>query len=391
MAALHGARSAITSVSDGRSRGGQPLIAFALILALWIGARIVLWQSPFPVFAAAEQIFAHGPHAPLPTGKASLPTPGPVRKLAASGLHGGTRPAPATLRLPVPHSGGFQDRVELAAERFRASSGGGLGHHLLLMNALSWPAASSLGFSGSTILSVAPALRQQPGRAPANTARERPPRWSADSWLFLHSADSGIAKAGVTFGTYGASQAGAVLRYRLRPESAIDPKAYVRLVQALAEPNQSDAALGLSVRPFASLPIAAMAEVRATRIGDATEIRPALLAVTEMNPLELPFDTRMSVYGQAGYVGGTFATAFADGHAVIDHAVTEFDLAELRAGAGVWGGAQRGVHRVDLGSTMQAQMRLADVPMTIAVDFRHRIEGNAEPQSGMALTVSTSF
>lgn len=391
MAVLHRARSATASGSAFQPRGGQPLIAFALILAMWIGARIVLWQSPFPAFVAAEQILAHGPNVPLPGGKAPLLMPEPMPEMAVSGSHSSTHLAHATLRLPVPQLASVRDRSVFASERFRTSTGAGLGHHLLLMNALSWSAASPRGLSGSAIFSVTPPSMVPSARTATNAVRDKLPRWSADSWLFLRSADRQIARAGATFGIYGASQAGTVLRYRLRPDSAIDPKAYVRIVQSLAAPSQSDAALGLSVRPFAEIPVAAMAELRATRIQGATELRPALLAVTEISPLELPLGTRMSAYGQAGYVGGKFATAFADGHAVVDRAVTQFDLAELRAGAGVWGGAQQGVHRVDLGPTVQARMRLADVPVTIGVDYRHRVEGNAEPQSGMALTVSTSF
>lgn len=383
--------SALSAGSKMHHRGGQPLVAFGLVLAIWIAGRIAFWQSPFPAFEAAGQILARGPDAPGIAGGAIRMTPWPEEPLSDAGLVQAVGFVGDRIGNPVPHQAGGQIGPVMSVQRLRTGFGAGLGHQLLLMNALSRSAVLPFGVKGEARFSGDPVQMTTKARPAVAMERAKPERWSADSWLFVRSAETRIAQPGVSLGTYGASQAGAVLRYNLQPDSPVDPKSYLRIVRALAGSDQTDVAAGMSVRPLKTVPVAVLAELRASRSADTKDIRPALLAVTEIDPLDLPLGTRMRVYGQAGYVGGTFATAFADGQAVIDHAVTEFDLAELRAGAGVWGGAQRGVHRVDLGPTMQAQMRMADVPVTIAVDYRHRVAGNAEPQSGMALTVSTSF
>ncbi len=383
--------SALSAGSKRHHRGGQPLVAFGLVLAIWIGGRIAFWQSPFPAFEAAGQILARGPDASAIASGDTRPSPWLEEPLSDAALAQAVGLVGYRSGNPVPHQAGGQVSPVRSAQRLRTGFGAGLGHHLLFMNALSQSADIPFGVTGAARFSGDPAQMTTKARPAVAMERAKPGRWSADSWLFVRSAETPIAQPGVSFGTYGASQAGAVLRYRLRPDSPIDPKSYVRVTRALAGSDQTDVAVGLSVRPFKLVPVAALAEMRASRSSDFKDIRPALLAVTEVDPLDLPLGAQMNVYGQAGYVGGKFATGFADGQIVINRAVTRFDLAELRAGAGVWGGVQQGVHRVDLGPTMQAQMRLADVPVTVAVDYRHRVEGNAEPQSGMALTVSTSF
>lgn len=219
-------------------------------------------------------------------------------------------------------------------------------------------------------------------------------RLSLDSWLFLRPGGDGDAKVvagapGPAF--YGRSQAGAILRYRLAPASRFDPAAYLRADAALVSRGERQVALGVSARPLAALPLVAHAEMRATRQDGRTELRPAAFVTTGTDAAPLPVGFALRSYGQVGYVGGRFASAFADGLAVATREVARFDLGSLRAGAGVWGGAQRGVQRLDIGPSAALSIRLGDAPANLSLDYRVRVAGDAAPGSGAALTLSRSF
>src|SRR5690606_35509676 len=122
--------------------------------------------------------------------------------------------------------------------------------------------------------------------------------------------------------TYGRSQAGAVMRYRLLPGHSLVPAAYARVTRTLEGPRQDEAAAGLSLRPLPGLPVEVAAEARVTETADGRELRPAAYAVTQLPPVALPQGLRGEAYLQAGYVGGHFETAFVDGQARIDRRIT---------------------------------------------------------------------
>ncbi|MDN3646120.1 hypothetical protein QWY75_07860 [Pontixanthobacter aestiaquae] len=163
--------------------------------------------------------------------------------------------------------------------------------------------------------------------------------WSLDAWLFWRPSGAQGPTAGPLPASFGGSQAGAVLRYRFAPNSRHSPNAYARATNALSGGKETDLAFGLSALMLPKLPISVHAEIRASRTTDRTEIRPAAFVVTEIPPLKTPLGTQVSTYGQAGYVGGEFATSFVDGHVKLDRELADFDLAKLRIGAGTWGGA----------------------------------------------------
>ena len=66
--------------------------------------------------------------------------------------------------------------------------------------------------------------------------------------------------------------------------------------------------------------------------------------------------------------------------------------AQARIGAGAWGGIQKGASRLDAGPGATVSMPLSPkVFGRLAVDWRFRVAGNAEPDSGPALTVAAGF
>ena len=169
-------------------------------------------------------------------------------------------------------------------------------------------------------LTLSPSAVPRVPRPPATPPRATPPnthRWSGDGWLLARGGGQGFGPAG-SLPTYGASQVGAVLRYRLdKGASPFRPTLYARVSGALSGPGgtlgEREVAIGLSARPLPRLPLRVMVEARASRFASgATRLRPAASLVSEVAPISLPLATRAEFYAQAGYVGGPAAKATQD-------------------------------------------------------------------------------
>ncbi len=261
------------------------------------------------------------------------------------------------------------------------------GHQLMWMAALSrLPLPAGFGIAQ-------PAMKAAPVPFyPADASRDGSRRWSADGWLLLRGGSGGSLAAGGAPATLGASQAGAVVRYRLSQASQHRPQIYARLSSALNRPADREAAVGLSARPVPKLPLRALAELRLSDQSGGTHLRPAALVHTELQPVDLPHRTRAEFYGQAGYVGGRNATAFADGQARLDRHVADIGKAELRLGAGAWAGAQKGAARLDAGPSATLGVPVGQGGAArLGLDWRLRVAGDAEPGSGVALTLTAGF
>ncbi len=383
-------------------RAGAPLTALMVLLGVWVLARAVLWQSPFPVplpelglpgFVGAVPVGAQGKvttdltpsERPAGIGELGLVSerpPGIAAASIASPLsasragRGGTLSANAS-RLQANHQLLFAAGMAYApsVEEFRRLVAGrrigGPSPARPVMNAASgWPPPSSGG---------------------AGRNDRKASRWSFDGWALWRDGSRQSAAAAVPSPSYGASQAGAVLRYRIAPEIGERPQAFVRATRSLVSRPESEVAAGLSARPIAALPLRAHGEIRMTDRPSGQEIRPAAFVATEIPPQDLPLGLRADVYAQGGYVGGDFATAFADGQVKIDRDVARFDLGTLRAGAGVWGGAQKGAARLDAGPSVAFALDKTPVPARLSVDYRVRVAGDARPGSGVAVTLTTGF
>lgn len=61
------------------------------------------------------------------------------------------------------------------------------------------------------------------------------------------------------------------------------------------------------------------------------------------------------------------------------------------AGAGIWGGGQDDLFRVDAGPSLRADIATGRANFRLTADWRFRIAGKAEPGDGPAITLSTSF
>ena len=216
-------------------------------------------------------------------------------------------------------------------------------------------------------------------------------RWSGDGWLMWRQGGAAPVH-GLAPPTYGASQGGAVLRYRLAAASALQPTLYLRVTGAMDGSGEADSAFGFSARPIAGLPLTAAVEARVSRFSNgSTHLRPAAMVITELEPQPMPFAMRAEIYGAAGYVGGPGATAFVDGQLRVDHHVATVGPSEIRAGGGVWGGAQQGASRVDVGPTASIGLASGHAAARLRFDWRMRVAGDAAPTSGPAVTIAAGF
>lgn len=389
---------------------GQPLVALLAVLAGWMGGRISAWDNPLPVAArsvqalrlssvedaktagSGETSMAAGPQSPPGAGfyPASAYGPPPVANV----------PYPVFVKVPVWVDG---------PRRWYS------GRDRALPQVPSGPAYGAIGAFGSDIGSsrfVSEGMQDtrlpaglppvwqfaaQPypssSASPVPVAPARTRRWSVDSWALLRQDGAGPLANGALPATYGASQAGAVLRYRLSPGDRRQLTGYMRTTATLGTAmRETAAALGVSARPFPGVPVVAALEGRLTEQGGARRFQPVAMAVTQLPYFALPGGLRGEAYAQAGYVAGRFATPFADGQFRADRTLFSLGNLETRVGGGVWGGVQKGAGRLDAGPSASLAMPLGKGLFgRAAVDWRFRVAGDADPGSGPALTLSAGF
>jgi hypothetical protein len=384
-----------------RRTRGQPLLALALVLAGWVGARAMAWEhaldraSADVAEAAALRLAADRDGTPVPGHARAGHRPAPAARAAVPAAAFAALPPPPWATVPqvaVPPRALPLEPVPFAAPTALAPAATSTplpaepgrriamagGHQSLWLAATALIAFPPLGTG-----SVTPA-------APAGTLPAR--RWSADGWLLLRRSDNTIVP-GPNPGTYGASQVGAVIRYRLAPADPHRTSLYGRAYGALNGTREQQAALGLSARPIAALPLTAMAEGRLARDSSGVRLRPAVAVITELPPQSLPFGFTGEVYGQAGWVGGRKPTGFVEGLARAERPLAApVDGFRLSAGAGAWAAKQRGASRVDVGPVASMTVRLTDTASArMEADWRFRVAGRSRPGSGPALTLSTGF
>ena len=359
-------------------RRGEPLLVLGVLLLSWVGLRAMLWQEPYmpvvpgltalrPQASVRARFVSH--RSPQFSQSAAPTALGPVPALRP------WRPEPLALR---------PEDVTASANPAQPVSRQGVA----AANQLLWMAAMAGLPSPQALLGTGSGM-VVPDLARVRAGAER--RWSGDGWLMWRKGDAHLGN-GPAPSTYGASQGGLVLRYRLVPSSPLQPTLYMRVTGAMDGSGQADSAFGFSARPIAGLPLIAAVEGRVTRLGNgAARVRPAAMVVTELTPQPMPFAMRAEMYAAAGYVGGPGATAFVDGQLRVDHHVASFGPSEIRAGGGVWGGAQAGVGRLDVGPTATVRVAGDHFAARLGVDWRIRVAGDAAPRSGPAMTLAAGF
>lgn len=361
-------------MTSAARRRGQPLVALTGLMGGWVAMRALVPSGDFldvpvppnvvnrvgePAPVMAEAVTPARPEA---EAGASAPVPVDVPHEART-----IRPLPLTLPPPpvfFPSPAAIPSHTPVAVPPTAPP-------------AATVPAGSAPAIA-PRLLPFSPSSREASGR-----------RWSADSWLLWRKGSEGATNVPGAL-SYGASQAGAVLRYRLAHDTALHPRAHMRATGALDTPDRELAA-GVGVQPVKQLPLEILAEGRIGRFSGDTLVRPAVVGVFGPPPQALPLNLEIELYAQAGYVGGSNATGFADGQARVTRSI-DVGPATVQAGAGVWGGAQRDVERIDIGPSLSVTAPVGGgIFARASIDWRERVAGDAQPASGPVITLSAGF
>ena len=386
---------------------GKPVRALLVLLGGWVLVRAVLWQSPIAALELAPQMLLESDAIvgtvlavtsrsvrPLEAGIAEL-ADAPAAEWQVALLRPTLLPAFLPKQISVEAKRTGIGLLAIAADT--VSAGEIVGQTSLLAAGLAHlhidPKLLPL-LPGGHPLPQQPVANAVPEFAPIvaerfaqETAGAR--RWSMDAWALWREDDNSPLLSGRP--SYGRSQIGAVLRYRLVRSSPQAPQAHLRASAALDGASEQEAALGLSARPLPGVPIRLAGEVRLREARDGGELRAAAYAVSEFPPLALPVGTTGEVYVQAGYVSGSNATGFVDGQARITRDMAVGNAVRLSAGGGAWGGAQTGSGRLDIGPSASVSVSAGGLNARMSADYRFRVAGAAQPASGPTLTISAGF
>jgi hypothetical protein len=216
---------------------------------------------------------------------------------------------------------------------------------------------------------------------PRSTPDLSPPpfdRLQLSGWAMIRQAHAPPSLANAP--TLGASQAGARLLWRFDRRIA----ATLRMSSPVAGARGGEVAVGARFQPVPSLPVALTAE-RRKAFGTAGGSNGfALFLEGGLSQMSLPAGLRLDSYLQAGAVGAKRRDWFVDGSAAVSRPL----WGRFSAGAGIWGGAQPRLSRLDAGPRLSMEVRPG---MRVHGDYRRKLLGNAAPGSGGVVTVAADF
>jgi hypothetical protein len=207
-------------------------------------------------------------------------------------------------------------------------------------------------------------------------------RLQLSTWALLRSQQTGVAgsQSLAAGGQLGASQAGARLIYNLNRRLALA----ARLSSPVGK-RGGEGAVGVRIQPLLDIPVWLTAE-RRQAIGKYGGGRNDFALFLEGGFYDHPLPWRFSLdtYLQGGVVGLKSRDLFIDGGLT----VTRPNYKKFSAGFGIWGGAQPGVARLDVGPRVTMRVRNN---IKVHFDWRQKVAGNARPGSGPALTLAGDF
>ena len=240
-----------------------------------------------------------------------------------------------------------------------------------------WPLGAIAGISRPAPRSVA----VLPGQSAPIDPR-RIDRLQLTMWALLRQQQAGVISSSslASGGQLGASQAGARLTYAFTRQVAASLRTSTEVGR-----RGGEVAGGIRVQPLVSLPIWITAE-RRQQLGLYGGGRSAFALFFEGGVYQrpMPWQFNLDAYLEGGIVGLHSRDKFIDGALTLTRPVYR----NFSAGVGVWGGAQPGLYRLDVGPRITMQVRRN---VKVHLDWRQRLAGNAQPGSGPAITLAGDF
>lgn len=221
---------------------------------------------------------------------------------------------------------------------------------------------------------------------PLVASPHRESRWSGSAYLFVRNGGGETLAAG---GQLGGGQAAARIAWRLNRDGPSRIALAARINTPLDDRRGAEAAIGIDIHPLPRQPLRLSIERRVDVGGHGRNAWSAYAAGGFWRDLGANIET--DGYAQAGIVGVQSRDLFADGALRIIHRQAIAPAMMLRLGGGVWGGAQPGVERLDVGPRAAFSMPVANMTVTTALEGRFRVAGDAAPGSGVALTLAADF
>lgn len=189
----------------------------------------------------------------------------------------------------------------------------------------------------------------------------------------------------------GGSQLGARLNYdALRIGGTSNVNGYARFVMPIGQTSNKEAALGVSVKRGKTVPVEIAVE---RRFAVTTGGKNAWSAFATGGVSDLPLGPRFSAngYAQAGVVGLRNRATFIDSEISLMRPLPDLAKTSAQIGIVMAGSAQKSVNRLDVGPVFTLRPKIGSRAVRISASWRFRVAGNAEPRSGLALTIGGDF
>jgi hypothetical protein len=207
---------------------------------------------------------------------------------------------------------------------------------------------------------------------------------SGSSWMLLRNSSSRQSLAAQ--GQLGGSQVGAHAMVSLTQNKSLRLDGFARATSPLRTPKGKEVAMGVRVSNQAPVVLALQVERRLALDKEGRSAF-AITGIAAVNDYRLANTVNLRGYIQTGVVGMSKRDAFVDGHAVVGMSIKKD---RVTAGLGLWGAAQPGLSRLDVGP--EIRLRPKALPQSaIALQWRHRVAGDAAPNSGIALVLGADF
>lgn len=346
-----------------------PVQFVAMVLVLWTAGRIAV-RSPETLFGVA-----------VGGNLAALAGTVPKAPRVSSRAEDHLRVSPRPVFQWRPSAGHFWRPIRLSRRRAATHATVVLDDHRLMIERREAVATPSV--ARPVYLAASDNVLR-----PVATSEYQPRPLAISAWLFLREGNGRPALAGI--GQLGGSQAGIRATYRIAEARGAVAALSARLSRPIEGANGAEAAFGIAVRPARAVPVEVAFERRVALERGARDAW-TIGAAGGVDRLPLPLDLELDAYAQAGIVGARSRDLYIDGAAAVQRQIAGWGRTTLQVGAGVWGGAQPGASRFDAGPRATLRFPAQTANVRISLDWRQRVAGNAEPDSGLALTIGTDF